>query len=143
MLGANLHLGLRSKYFPGSPSGRDSWRSKSTALQQPSIQPFYALPNTDLRGPSRRSLELSRVRHVITLIARTPWRCLDRRTASVHIRDQFHQFHQADRVAKSAANVECLPRESLNVGLRKYERVHQVVNEKNVADLHAVAIEHD
>jgi hypothetical protein len=57
--------------------------------------------------------------------------------------DAVEQVEQADRVLRSTADVECLPPDAQHVPLREQERIHQVVDEQDVADLLAVAVEGD
>src|SRR4051794_12008666 len=133
MLPSKLQRGLMSeKRTHPSPGSHDLWSREAARFEQPVQQPLHARVNVDLGSPAGCGFELSRVRHVITLVAGTPVFETNGRLLALQAPDQLQKLEQADRVAKSAANVEGLSGERVNVGLREKECVHEILDEEQV-----------
>jgi len=80
------------------------------------------------------------VGHVIALIAGTPFLEAHVGTRAMQRLDAIEQVAQADGIARSAADVECLSGDAPDVPLGEQERVDEVLDEQDVAHLHAVAV---
>src|SRR5437763_14421430 len=119
MLPSKLHAGLMSEKRM-EPPVQDQLvpRRKTARFQQPMEQQLDAFPRVDFGRPPRRGLELSRVRDVISLIARTPFLEPDSRLLALEPGHQLEQFEQADRVPEPAADIERLPGKRMDLRLR-------------------------
>jgi hypothetical protein len=96
------------------------------------------------RPPAGLALEGARVGDVVALVAGAPVRRrTPSRAAPFSALDAVEQVLQADRVARPAADVEHAAREAMRVLLGAQEGIDQVVDEQDVAHLHAVAEQRD
>ena len=63
------------------------------------------------------------------------------RTTTIQLLDAVDEFDEADTPRGTAANVEGLSRRIVNAIVFRKHRVHQIVDEKHIADLQAIAVD--
>src|SRR5689334_20187598 len=111
MLPSKLQGGLMSEYrMKASARCHQLPRFEPPRFEQPAIQPLDPASRVDLGSPAGSGFELSRVRHVIALVAGPPLSHPDLRLLAAERADEVQEFEQADRVPQPSADIECLSR---------------------------------
>src|SRR5689334_5297006 len=116
---------------------------KSAILRQPLCKPGHALAPAPRPPQVERAPRGLRVGHVPALIALAPILEAELDFAPDDRADLVDQLKQADGILRSAAEVECVPRNAADIVERRDIGVHRVADVEDVADLLAVAVDRD
>src|SRR4051812_27280415 len=135
--------------------GGGTWRLRGDALvsllhdlgnairDEPFAQQPDSFARRDARPPTGHARKSARVGDVVLLIAGPPAVPVGARRASVEAADHVQQFAQTDRLRRTAADVERLPGNLIDVARSEEERFDEIVDEEDVAHLLAVAENRD
>src|SRR3954454_16454072 len=115
-------------------------RALGFGRDEPRVQSLNARKRLDFRRPASCVAEFRCVRHIIALIAGPPRFEAETWPGSMKLLNPIEQLEQAERILRSAAHIECLAGESVDIRPGKLEGVDQVFDKQPVADLHTVTV---
>src|SRR5690242_7830284 len=107
------------------------------------MQAAHALLYPDSRQPAGGAVKFSDIAHIPALITHPPSPEGKARAPAVQCRDTVDQLEEAQRVFRSAADVEGLAGDIGQTLLGGQERVDEIIDEQSIAYLLAIAVKRD